>query len=156
MQISNIGGVNKSQITKNINKFDKISNQEQDSFVKKEFCLDYAMETLKNSIYINDKNKESSKFGKRDLSKLNEILTETPEKWDSIKAMAETPFLKAKTVIDLASKRTEVLKAVVPYAIEPSKTNKNEAKFKPKEIKSFARVCLALYSSWVTAPLSSK
>ena len=111
----------------------KVQPQAPDSFEKKGFNIDDAMKTLEASRSAKGK-KEFPKFNQKDLSNMKKILTKNPEKWNSVKVMAKTPFLKGSTIVDLSSRKNDVLEATVPFAIEPNVKNAQKAKYKAKDV----------------------
>lgn len=142
MQINSVGAVQTTQTAKKTERTRKLPDQAPDSFEKKGFNIDDAMKSLEAS--KNVKGKVSvPKFGKKDLSNLRQILTDDPEKWNSVKSLAATPFLKGKTIVDLASRKKDVLDVTTSFAVEPKKNNKNVGKYKDKEIVFMADVATA-------------
>ncbi len=116
--------------------------QAPDTFEKKSFNIDNAMQTLQQSKYMarnKDKYVEISKFKEADLKTLRTILTHEPKKWGSISKLAASPYVRNNTVIDLASRTPKVLETTVPFATEVQKSGKG-AKYKPKEITMLADI----------------
>ncbi len=149
MQINNVGVVKAPNSTKKSEKAHKIPNQAPDSFEKKGFNLDDAMKTLEASKSVRGK-KETPKFNQKNLSNLRAILDKQPEKWNSVKALAATPFLKGKTVVDLASRKKDVLDATVPFAVESKKDNRNVGKYADKDLVTMADVATAVGAEKLT------
>ena len=139
MQVNNLGSVQKQQLKPKAEKSQKLPEQAPDSFQKKGFVLDDAMKTLEASKTVKGK-KESPKFNQKDLNNLKQILGKQPEKWNSVKTLAATPFLKGKTVVDLASRQKDVLDTTVPFAVEPAKNKPNKGKYQDKEVVFLADV----------------
>lgn len=101
--------------------------QKPDTFEKRGFNLDDAMKSLSRAKIIND-GKESNKFDKTSLANIRGELNKAPEKWEAINTLAKTPFVKAETIVDLASRSKKVIDAVMPYALEPD-NDKTKAKY---------------------------
>ena len=150
MQINNVAAVKKPQTAKKSEKAQKLPDQAPDSFEKKGFDINSAMKTLENAKSVKGK-KEFPKFNQKDLSNLKSILNKTPEKWNSVKTMAETPFLKGRTIVDLASRKKDVLEATVPFAVEPHATNKSKGKYKDKDVVVLADLGSAVGAEKLTA-----
>lgn len=138
MQVTNLGAV-QVPTTKKTEKSKPLPKQAPDTFEKKGFKLNDAMETLKQSKTVKGRT-ESAKFSSNDLSNLKAVLESEPDKWSSVKALAATPFLKGKTVVDLATRKQDVLDATVPFATAVSKKSKNIGKYKDKEVVFLADV----------------
>ena len=113
MQIQKMSAVQPTQLNKTEKKA-SVQKQEPDKFEKSEFNLSSAMTTLQNAKF----NGKNPKFKEKDSKNLKQILTDAPEKWSSIKTMAENPFVPAKTITALAAKKNDVLQAMVPFATE--------------------------------------
>ena len=127
MQIQKMSAVKATTLNKTEKKA-PVQKQAPDKFEKSEFNLSSAMTTLQNAT-VNGKN---PKFKEKDLKNLKQILTDAPEKWSSIKTMAEKSYVPAKTITGLAAKKNDVLKAMVPFATEAveGKNNTQKAKYK--------------------------
>ena len=138
MQVNGVKSVQLTQ-TSAPKKTTKIPPQEPDKFEKKGFNVDDAMTTLKASKTKKGK-EERAKFSENDLTNLRKILDKDPEKWTSVKTLAEKPFTKGKTITELAARSKNTLDAVVPFAAEPSSVKPNKAKYKDKEIVMLADV----------------
>ena len=134
-----VNGVNSVQATKTAKpkKTVKLQPQAPDTFEKKGFNLDDAMKTLETSKFVKGK-KETPKFNRNDLGNLRAILGKEPEKWGSVKTLAATSFVKGSTVVDLASRKKDVLDATVPFATEPSKNKSGLGKYKAQDISLMA------------------
>ena len=76
------------------------------------------------------------------LVNLKQILTESPDKWGAVQTLAATPHVKGKTVTQLATKKTDVLNAMVPYAKEPS-ARVDRGKYNHKDLMLMADNCSA-------------
>ena len=119
----------------------KLPEQAPDSFKKSDFNVDNAMETLKST--KTQKGKVSvPKFGPKELINLKMILTESPDKWNAVQTLAATPHVKGKTVSQLATKKTDVLNAMVPYAKEPG-ARVDRGKYTHKDLMLMADNCKA-------------
>ena len=134
MNVQNLSQVNAPKLrpSKKAEKT-KLPEQAPDSFEKKGFNIDDAMKTLEASKNVKGKT-SVPKFGKKDLNNLKAILNDEPEKWNSVKSLASTPFLKGKTIVDLASRKKDVLDVTTTFAVEPKKNHKNVGKYKDKEV----------------------
>ena len=119
----------------------KLPEQAPDSFKKTDFNVDNAMETLK-STKVKKGKVNVPKFGPKDLVNLKQILTESPDKWGAVQTLAATPHVKGKTVTQLATKKTDVLNAMVPYAKEPS-ARVDRGKYNHKDLMLMADNCSA-------------
>ena len=119
----------------------KLPEQAPDSFKKTDFNVDNAMETLK-STKVKKGKVNVPKFGPKDLVNLKQILTESPDKWGAVQTSAATPHVKGKTVTQLATKKTDVLNAMVPYAKEPS-ARVDRGKYNHKDLMLMADNCSA-------------
>ena len=119
----------------------KLPEQAPDSFKKTDFNVDIAMETLK-STKVKKGKVNVPKFGPKDLVNLKQILTESPDKWGAVQTLAATPHVKGKTVTQLATKKTDVLNAMVPYAKEPS-ARVDRGKYNHKDLMLMADNCSA-------------
>ena len=119
----------------------KLPEQATDSFKKTDFNVDNAMETLK-STKVKKGKVNVPKFGPKDLVNLKQILTESPDKWGAVQTLAATPHVKGKTVTQLATKKTDVLNAMVPYAKEPS-ARVDRGKYNHKDLMLMADNCSA-------------
>ncbi len=119
----------------------KLPEQAPDSFKKTDFNVDNAMETLK-STKVKKGKVNVPKFGPKDLVNLKQILTEYPDKWGAVQTLAATPHVKGKTVTQLATKKTDVLNAMVPYAKEPS-ARVDRGKYNHKDLMLMADNCSA-------------
>ncbi len=119
----------------------KLPEQAPDSFKKTDFNVDNAMETLK-STKVKKGKVNVPKFGPKDLVNLKQILTESPDKWSAVQTLAATPHVKGKTVTQLATKKTDVLNAMVPYAKEPS-ARVDRGKYNHKDLMLMADNCSA-------------
>ena len=117
----------------------KLPEQAPDSFKKTDFNVDNAMETLK-STKVKKGKVNVPKFGPKDLVNLKQILTESPDKWGAVQTLAATPHVKGKTVTQLATKKTDVLNAMVPYAKEPS-ARVDRGKYNHKDLMLMADNC---------------
>ncbi|MBR1942794.1 hypothetical protein IJ843_03555 [bacterium] len=140
-----VNGVNNVQPTKDLRpkKTTKVPPQAPDTFEKKGFNLDDAMKTLEASKSAKGK-VEYPKFNVKDLHNLRTILDKEPEKWSSVKTMASTPFVKGSTVVDLASRKKDVLDATVPFATEPHVSGrKDKGKYTAKDISLMADLATA-------------
>ena len=142
MQVNNLGAVQAPQATKT-EKTRRVPKQAPDTFEKAGFNLDDAMKTLEGSKTVRGR-VEMPKFTKRDLGNLKATLDKEPEKWNAVKTMASTPFLKGATVVDLASRKKDVLEATVPFATEPAKNNQKTGKYKDKEVVLMADLASAM------------
>ncbi len=119
----------------------KLPEQAPDSFKKADFSVDNAMETLK-STKIQKGKASVPKFGPKELNNLKIILTESPDKWNAVQTLAATPHVKGKTVSQLATKKTDVLNAMVPYAKEPG-ARVDRGKYTHKDLMLMADNCNA-------------
>ena len=119
----------------------RLPEQAPDSFKKTDFNVDNAMETLK-STKVKKGKVNVPKFGPKDLVNLKQILTESPDKWGAVQTLAATPHVKGKTVTQLATKKTDVLNAMVPYAKEPS-ARVDRGKYNHKDLMLMADNCSA-------------
>lgn len=119
----------------------KLPEQAPDSFKKADFSVDNAMETLK-STKIQKGKASVPKFGPKELNNLKIILTESPDKWNAVQTLASTPHVKGKTVSQLATKKTDVLNAMVPYAKEPG-ARVDRGKYTHKDLMLMADNCNA-------------
>ena len=108
MNVQNLSQVNAPKLrpSKKAEKT-KLPEQAPDSFEKKGFNIDDAMKTLEASKNVKGKT-SVPKFGKKDLNNLKAILNDEPEKWNSVKSLASTPFLKGKTIVDCYEIETNV------------------------------------------------
>ncbi len=114
-----------------------IPEQAPDSYSNKEFKLGNAMNTLEN-IKTTRRGEECSKFSNEELDKLQTAIKKDPEKWESIRKLATTPFVNSRTVVDLASRKKDILDAVIPFATEPAKDKNNTSKYKSFELAEMA------------------
>ena len=119
----------------------KLPEQAPDSFKKTDFNVDNAMETLK-STKVKKGKVNVPKFGPKDLVNFKQILTESPDKWGAVPTLAATPHVKGKTVTQLATKKTDVWNAMVPYAKEPS-ARVDRGKYNHKDLMLMADNCSA-------------
>jgi len=145
MEKMQVNGVNNVQPTKDLRpkKTTKVPPQAPDTFEKKGFNLDDAMKTLEASKSAKGKI-EYPKFNVKDLHNLRTILDKEPEKWGSVKTMASTSFVKGSTVVDLASRKKDVLDATVPFATEPHVSGrKDKGKYTAKDISLMADLATA-------------
>ena len=149
MQVNNVGAVKAPQTAKTT-KTTKLPQQAPDTFEKSGFNLNDAMKTLEESKSVKGK-KEFPKFNQKDLSNLRAVLDKTPEKWGSVKTLAATPFVAGKTVVDLASRKKDVLEATVPFATEPAKDKTNVGKYKAKELTLMADLASTMGADKLTA-----
>ena len=103
MQVNGAKGVQQAQ-TIAPKKTKKAAPQAPDKFEKKGFDIDDAMKFLEESKrkVVNNK-KVEPKFDKESLDNMRKILEKTPEKWNSVKTLASTPFLKGRTIANLAA-----------------------------------------------------
>ena len=116
--------------------------QAPDTFEKKSFNIDDAMQTLSQSKYMannKDKYKEINKFKEEDLKNLRSILTAEPKKWDAVSKLAAAPYVRNTTVLDLAGRTPKVLENMVPFATAVDKSGKG-SKYKSKEVSMLADV----------------
>ena len=111
-------------------------NQSPDTFQKALFNLDNAMEKL-SSIKVVENGEEINKFDTSQLTNIKKELEKSPQKWDSIKTLADSPIVKSDTVELLSSRNKEIIDALVPFALEPSK-NGNGSKYQSFELMRFA------------------
>ncbi len=137
-----VNGVNQVQTTvkKKTEKTTKLPPQQPDKFEKKGFDIEDAMKTLESSKSYKGK-KEFPKFNQSDLGNLRAILNKEPEKWNSVKTLAATPFLKGGTITNLAARPKDTLDTMVTFATEPkSEKRKDVAKYKSQDVVLLADV----------------
>lgn len=86
-----------------------------DAFKKETFNVDIALGQLKN---INeDKNGNAKdKFSLKNLAEMKNILTEAPEKWNSVHALAKKDYISGNGVVTLAKADTEKLNVIKDYS----------------------------------------
>lgn len=93
-----------------------------------------------STIKVNNKPKMSPK----DIKKIATIVQETPEKWDSVKVLANNPSIKGKQVTKLAKEPLDRLKGLVE--LSTIKKDKNESRFSGEDLLKFKDVGLNKFS----------
>lgn len=106
--------------------------QVSDGFKKAEFNMSAALTTLQD---LKDA-KGKDKFNDDDITLFKYVLTENPEKWDSIKTLASKDYIKGETVTQLSMMETDTLEALVPFATASKEVEDNKviAKYSSRDL----------------------
>ena len=106
--------------------------QVSDGFKKAEFNMSAALTTLQELKDVNGKDK----FKEDDIKLFKYVLTENPEKWNSIKTLASKDYIEGETVTQLSIMEADTLEALVPFATASKKNenNKTIAKYSPRAL----------------------
>ena len=110
--------------------------QVSDGFKKAEFNMSAALTTLQELKDVNGKDK----FKEDDIKLFKYVLTENPEKWNSIKTLASKDYIEGETVTQLSIMEADTLEALVPFATASKKNenNKTIAKYSPRALMGLA------------------
>ena len=86
-----------------------------DAFEKETFNVDVALGQLKN-IKDEKSGNQREKFSVKNIAIMKSILTDAPEKWNSIHALAKKDYISGNSVVTFAMQNTEKLDTIKDYS----------------------------------------
>lgn len=151
LRVNGLGNVQTHGITGTNNTAGiKFKRQAPDSFEKKPFDIDDAMSFL-SAIKTKRNKREIQKFTRAQLFLIKSALKKSPEKWEDIKKLANTPFVKAQVVAELAMTKKDVLSAMMPFALAPNAEDSKKPKYNAPDLYMMANTGQSLGAERLTS-----